>query len=178
MNSFSRLCFYLVIAAWAKSRKFGKAARARALLDKMISLYESGTIESRPNIHCYTAVINACAHCENDTVEKRDALKIFVDTYKEMTTDSSLQLNNVTFSSVLTALSRLLPNSKQRMSAVATVFRKCADEGMCDKLVIKKLESLLDKDALKNIIGAEAVAANGKIDDTLLPSEWSCNINP
>ena len=45
----------------------------------MIKLHESGIISASPNIFSYTAVINSCAFCENDELEKR-GLKFQFDT--------------------------------------------------------------------------------------------------
>mmetsp|Transcript_16907 Transcript_16907/g.27432 ORF Transcript_16907/g.27432 Transcript_16907/m.27432 type:complete len:157 (+) Transcript_16907:118-588(+) len=142
----------------------------------MASLYKSGIVETPPNGYCYTAVINACAYCEDDAIEKRDALKIFVETYKEVNNRTDLHPNHVFFKTVLTALRKLLPRSEQRKSAVSTVFKKCIECGMCDSSVLRSLESALSKDELTEVLGHEAVAANGRIDNAKIPPEWKRNV--
>jgi len=52
-----------VISAWSKSHCFGKAPRARRVLEKMRKMHDSGAISAAPNTHCYTGVINSCAYC-------------------------------------------------------------------------------------------------------------------
>lgn len=51
--------FATAISAWGKSRKVGKATRARHLLNRMKELYKAGVLLSPPNAHCYTAVRNS-----------------------------------------------------------------------------------------------------------------------
>ena len=164
------------ITAWAKSRKFGKATHAKAILEKMKFLYKSGIIKSPPNIYCYTAVFNACAYTERDSLEKRDALKVFVDVYKEMINEDDVIPNHVTFVTVLTALRNLLAPDERRASAVGTVFEKCKEMGMCDFSVIKRLQSVVNPAQLKELVGDERVKENGDIDISLIPALWSCNV--
>jgi hypothetical protein len=168
--------FITAISAWAKSRKFGKAARAKAILDKMKSLYTSGVIKSPPNIYCYTAVINACAYTERDSIEQRDALLVFVTTYKEMMNEKDIVPNHVTFFTVLTALRTLLPADKKRADAVGTVFKKCIELGMCNQSVTKRLESVLNTKQLKELVGDERVSESGAVNNALLPPEWTKNV--
>lgn len=167
--------FTTAISAWAKSRKFGKATRARAVLDKMKSYFASGVIKSPPNIYCYTAVINACAYTERDSIEQRDALQVFVATYKEMINEEDVVPNNVTFFTALTALRTLLPPDQKRADAVATVFKKCIELGMCNASVVKRLQSVLDVEQLKELVGDDKVDESGAVDNELLPAEWTRN---
>lgn len=164
------------ITAWAKSRKFGKAARAKAILDKMKVLFTSGVIKSPPNIYCYTAVINACAYTERDSIEQRDALQVFVTTYKEMINEEDVVPNNVTFFTVLTALRTLLPADEKRADAVGTVFKKCVELGMCNPSVTKRLQSVLTTKQLKDLVGGEKVNESGIVNNTLIPMEWTRNV--
>ena len=164
------------ISAWAKCRKFGKATRAKAILDKMRSSYVSGIIKSPPNIYCYTAVINACAYVERDSMEQREALKVFLATYKEMVNDEDVVPNNVTFSTVLTALRNLLPADHKRTDATRRVFQKCVDLGMCNPTVTQRLQSLLNTEELKELLGDERVDGNGAVITERLPEEWSQHV--
>lgn len=169
----ARFTTKIAISAWAKSRKFGKATRARAVLDKMKSYFALGVIKSPPNIYCYTAVINACAYTERDSIEQRDALEVFVTTYKEMINQEDVIPNNVTFFTALTALRTLLPPDQRRADAVGTVFKKCTELGMCTPSVIKRLQSVLGVEQLKDLVGDDKVDENGIVDCALLPAEWS-----
>ena len=171
-------CSAVAISAWSKSRKFGKVAKARAILDKMISLHEAGVISARPNDYCYTAVINACAYCENDSVEKRDALRIFVSTYKEMTNSSrsDLKPNHITFSCSIAALRKLLPPGQERVAAVKAVFKKCCEEGMCDKHVLLRLRSTVDEIEWAEVVDGKIPCTDGHIDPLQVPNQWKSKV--
>jgi hypothetical protein len=148
------------------------------LLDKMTSMYESGRIHARPNDYCYTSVINACAHCENDTLEKRDALKVFVDAYKFMISSSepSLRPNCVTFSCAIGALRRLLPHSEERTAAVKKVFARCLEEGMCDHRVLTRLRTAVDEQIWEELVGAEISTTKREIEFCDVPVQWGRNV--
>lgn len=140
-------------------------------------MYKSGIIVSPPNAICFTAVINSCAYCAKDSFEKRDALKIFVETYKELMDDVTIRPSYVTFSTVLTAIRNLLPPSDKRVAVVNTVFKKCAEFGMCNDVVISKLQSVMCTNDLKELVGAEAVSPEGIVYLEMLPSKWKCNVS-
>ena len=142
----------------------------------MKSLHHSKIIITHPNIYVYTAVINACAYTERDSLEKREALQIFVDTYKEMINKSDVVPNHVTFVTVLTALRNLLPADERRFAAVGTVFGKCKEMGMCDCHVMKRLQSVLNSEELKSLVGAERLNKHGVVDMAQIPAEWNCNV--
>lgn len=165
--------FASTISAWGRSRKFDKALRAREVLNRMIDLYESGRLHARPNTHCFTAVINSCAYCENDEVEKNAALRIAISTYKDLCASEYGPPNEVTFSSLLTALRNLLPVSKERTSAALNVFRSAAKEGLVDNIVVKRLQSLVPKDNLRELFPSDIMSIDG---DLRVPTEWKRNV--
>lgn len=167
--------FTSAISAWAKTRKFGKAARARAVLTKMIEMHKSGAIEAAPNTHSYTAVINSCAFCENDALEKRDALQIAIKTYKELENSEYGRPNNVTFCTLITALRNLMPASEKRAAAIKTIFHRCAEDGQVADFVLHRLQSTLNVEQLQELVGSHAVSSDGRVDIDKLPSEWKKN---
>jgi hypothetical protein len=142
----------------------------------MTSLYESGIIKSSPNAHCFTAAISSCGYCENDTIEKRDALKIFVETYNKLMNDVKVQPNHVTFATVLTTIRRLYPENDERVEIVKRVFNKCTASGMCNDGVIGRLQSLLRENDLKQLVGPDAVSPDGTVQFEMLPLEWKRNV--
>ena len=83
--------------------------------------------------------------------------------------------NNVTFFTALTALRTLLPPDQKRADAVGTVFKKCIELGMCNASVVKRLESVLDMEQLKELVGDDKVDERGAVDIELLPAEWTRN---
>ncbi|CAJ1941407.1 unnamed protein product [Cylindrotheca closterium] len=167
--------FTSTISAWGKTRKFGKAARARSILSKMIKMHQNGVIKAKPNVHAYTAVINSCAYCENDLLEKRDALQIAVKTYKELVASEHAKPNQVTFATLLTALRNLMPAGEKRAAAAKTVFQHCADAGLVTELVLKRLQSTLSADQLVDIVGGNAISSHGTVNTANLPESWTKN---
>jgi hypothetical protein len=144
----------------------------------MIQMHKKGTIKATPNTFCFTAVINSCAYCENDALEKRDALRIAVETYKELIGSDYGTPNQVTFTTVLTALRNLSPASEKRAAAVSTIFTKCADDGHVADFVLRRLQSVLNTDQLRVLVGEHAVSPDGSVDIDKLPGEWKRNALP
>lgn len=141
----------------------------------MVDLHKSGTIATGPNSHCYTAVINACAYCENDNLEKKKALQITVNTYKEMLESDYDSPNQVTFSTTITAFRNLMPQCEKRDAVIGVIFRKCASAGHVEEFVIRRLQSTLNTERLRELIGGDAVGDDGRVDMDQLPSEWKRN---
>lgn len=165
------------IAAWSKSRGFGKFIKAYNVLQRMKDLYEAGTLSAAPNTHCFTAVINSCAYCENDALEKRDALKVALATYKELErTPDYGRPNQVTYATILTALRNLLPPSDGRTAAAVSIFTRCCATGQMDKSVIQRLHSILTTDEFKCVFPDSLIAPDGSIDMQKLPAEWHRNL--
>jgi len=166
--------FASAIGAWARSLKLGKALRAHKILKRMVELRECGKLSVRPNEICYTSVINSCAHCVNDEVEKKHALKIAVATYKELTKSDHARPNSVTYATLLTALRNLLPQGKERSSAVQTVFMNAAKDGHVNDLVLRRVQSALTTEELHQIF-SNAVRQDGNVRIDLLPNDWRRN---
>ncbi|GAX29143.1 hypothetical protein FisN_7Hu257 [Fistulifera solaris] len=167
--------FGLTIYAWARSRKLGNVARARRVLDKMIQLSKDGVITASPNAHCYGGVINACAFCENDKLEKQTALRIAIKTYQELQESDHAKPNDVTFATTLGALRHLMPEGEKRDSAMLTVFRNAATAGYVSDMVLHKIKPLIDRGKLDEVLGT-ALRADGTIDIKLVPFDWRRNV--
>jgi len=151
----------------------------------MIHLHDQGLLEARPNTICYTAVINCCAytlekHCA-DEVDRRAALRIAIQTFKELEQLSYAKPNEVTYSSLLTALRNLLPPSDSRSAAIQTVFQSAATKGYVDPLVVQRVKSALPPDQLNNLLPACLASANdddkGSVRFDRIPREWCRNVN-
>ena len=84
--------------------------------------------------------------------------------------------NHVTFVTVFTALRNLLPADEKRVAAVGTVFEKCTEMGMCDQNVMKRLQSVLNTKQLKELVGDQRVNESGVVNMTLVPPEWTRNV--
>ena len=161
-----------MISAWARTRKFGKAARARAILTKMKELNKAGVISAKPNAYCYTTVINSCAYCERDSIDQGQALRIAIETYKEMLGEEDEGPNAVTFSTLLTAFRNLMPPDETRAQAVGAVFKKCTNDGYVSDLVLRRLQSSVSRDYLEKLVGKDAILPDGSVDIAAIPPKW------
>jgi len=143
----------------------------------MVQLYQSGFISARPNTHCYTAVINSCGFCENDAVEKRDALRVAIETYKELLHLTYDRPNEVTFATMITVLRNLCPKGKDRTLAIGTVFQTCADQGLVDFNVLLRLKSAIQEESeLHALVNPQVFLPNGSIDMSQVPLKWRKNV--
>jgi len=139
----------------------------------MNELHESGIIKCRPTEHVYTAVLNSCAYCVNDSIEKREAMNIAVLTYKELLASDGAEPNQVTFSTFITALRNLMPRTEKRAAAAKTVFEKCTECGMVTDFVLRRLQQVLTPEEMAEIVGSAWV--EGQVDLNFLPDEWTRN---
>lgn len=133
--------FTAVISAWSRVRCVGKATNARRNLNKMIALQELRRLDTTPNAFCYTAVINACAFCINDEAEKKHAIRIAINTYKEL--EKTGTPNHVTYINMLVALQNLLPPSPQRSTAAKDLFENAKRNGFVTLASIERLKCTL-----------------------------------
>jgi hypothetical protein len=169
--------FASVISAWGKSKRFGKATRARSILQTMIDLHESGQLKAKPNTHCFTAVINCCAYSEKEVTEKRTALQIAVETFQELCQKPHYGApNHVTYSSLMTAIRNLTPASEQRAASIRKLFQKCCQDGQVDDLVIRRMQSSMSVKQLRDTLGDKAVADDGQVSPESILPEWRCNL--
>ena len=95
-----------------------------------------------------------CAYCENDDLDKQDALRIAIATYKDLAKSKDARPNHVTFATVITALRNLMPRGEKRDSAVQTIFKAAAKEGYVDEMVVKRMQSVLTPSQLRDIFPA------------------------
>merc|ERR1712176_137324 len=137
-----------------------------------------GIIKAMPNTYCYTAVINSCAYSENDELEKQLALKIAIQSYKELLSSPQYgKPNHVTFSTFMQALRYLTPQSKKRAEAIKNIFKKCKQEGQVDEFVLRTLQSSLDSDNLLQVLGKKAISNSGSIIVDNIPYDWKRNVD-
>jgi hypothetical protein len=125
------------ITAWKKSQSLGKATRARSILDKMSAEYKKGKLRVGPNIFCFNSVIQTCSLCGFDDYEKKTALRIAIETYKDLERSASARPDEFTYSNFLVVLRKLLPESPKRSLAVRDVFAKAASNGYVNDYVFE-----------------------------------------
>ena len=137
------------LTAWSKSHHWAKASRARLLLDKISGWHATNpaTIPA-PNVHCYTAVLNACAYQSEDGAL---ATKIAIATYRQ-----APECNHVLYATFLTVLQRQLAASKERTAAACHVWERAVAEGKHrHDILVQKLLSVVPEDELIARYGAD-----------------------
>jgi len=140
----------------------------------MKRLYETEAIPFPPNTHCYTAVINCCAFCLNDNAEKREALRIALETYKELErTPDYGKANHVTFATMIGALSNLLPPSSERTAAIETIFNRAKECGQVDHMIIRRVQTSLTPAEMKKVCPGVKMSQDGLSN---IPSDWQRNM--
>jgi len=145
----------------------------------MLELHDQGRFElAHPNTVCYTAVINCCAYSQNcDNVDKQAALRIAIQTFKELEKSPHAQPNEVSFSTLLTAIRNLLPTSSSRNVVVQDVFESAAAKGYCDPLVVQRLKSALPRNEMLDLLPSQLASHDdGLVPIDLIPSEWCRNV--
>jgi hypothetical protein len=114
-----------------------------------MTLQEQRRLDATPNAFCYTAVINACAYCVNDQSEKRNALHIAINTYKEL--DRAGTPNHVTYINMLVVLQNLLPPSPQRSAAAKDLFQNAMRNGYVSLAAINRIKCTLNYSPILSI---------------------------
>ena len=155
---------------------FGKAYRAKTVLQKMIDMYEAGTSRAKPNTFVYTAVLNSCAYAIGDSGEKADALAIATKTFQELCDSSYCHPNHVTYAAYLSACRNLLPEGAARAEAMKNVFLKCCDDGQVDRLILRRLETSLTGQQLQDLYKSVGIDSSNGVDLNQLPAEWKRNV--
>jgi len=171
-----RALFVSVISAWAKSQYADKAIRMRKILERMMELYEAGAIRSRPGTSLFTSVIHTCALCRGGDTEKASHLRVAIQTYNELRQPNSPYgaPNNITFMSMLTALTNLLPEGNERSTAALGIFNAAKETGFVDHHVMERILSIVSAKELEGTLPDNVIYGNAPFSE--LPNEWSRSI--
>lgn len=164
------------IGAWARSRDRSKSQHALRILKKVSDMYkETHDKEIKPTLYTYNSVIDTCARNGGSPDQSAQALKIAFAVNKAITA-AKLEPNQITYSTLLKAVGKLLPQGNQRNEICKAVFEKCAAKGFVDSNVLKALEQSSDRDLYYEIVGA-AADRNGYVNFDEIPREWSKSVH-
>jgi hypothetical protein len=161
------IIYNLVIDAHAHTPSNEANLRARAVLDRQISLYNSGNKKCKPDVYSFTSVLSSCASLSGSRTEKLHAFEIAQSTWLEMVR-SNVAPNHVTYGTMLKACGRLLPMGKERTKYLREYFRKACQDGCVGDMVLNRLEVAASP---KQYVGLLNGMAKGE-----LPLEWTCNV--
>jgi len=157
---------------------FDSANRAKAVLQKMIAMYEAETSLAKPNAVSYTWVIRACAHIVGRDAEKADAMQIATATFDEHCRCAYSDPNHFTYEAYLNAISNLLPDGDEAKAAlIASVFRKCCKDGQVSESVHWRIERSLTIQQLSDLYESVGVDGGKKsMNFSQVSAEWRRNV--
>lgn len=166
--------FATAINAFARSHAFGKAQSSYELFLHMKELHEaSGKSTLRPNNIVYNSVLNACAFSIGDLEEQSQAIEIANAMLVGLDESPYGRPDQVTYGTYLKVINNQMPPTNARDQAVATVFRKCAKEGMVGQMVLRQLREMGMEQLYENLAGVSLWGESSLQD---LPREWTCNV--
>ena len=166
------IMFNQVIDAHAKESSSPKSyRRARAVLDRQISLYLKGHGNShnkcKPDVYSYTGVLSACASVNGTRRDRLLAFQVARDTYLDMLR-ANVSPNHVTYGILLKACARLLPEGKEKRKYTREYFRKACADGCVGEMVMNRLEEAASYAQYKGLLKG--------ITKSTLPEEWIVHV--
>jgi len=167
--------FATVINAYARSNTFGKADSAYDVYLYMKQMYDAtGNIKLRPNNIIYNSVLNACAFTMGDFEEQSRAMDIANSMLMGLGESPYGKPDHITYGTYLKVISNQMEPSQARNELAATVFRKCARDGMVGGMVLRQLREMgmADED-YEELVGI-SIWKTPSLSD--LPSSWTCNV--
>jgi pentatricopeptide repeat protein len=162
-----------VMNVWSRCDAHDKAGQAKALLDRLDSLWKSSSDDDfSPNQRTYNTVIDACAYTKGSAKDCSEALRIMIETFNLMRSSSTVRPNHVTYGLFLKGCYNLMPaaDDEKRMSIVENIFRKCCKEGCVSEFVLDALFESASSSFLHGIFG------DSKRNNIHIPAEWSENV--
>lgn len=161
------IMYNLVIDAHAKTSSNKAHSRARSVLDRQISLYNSGNKNCKPDVYTFTSVMSSCASLGGHKREKLQAFDIAHSTFEEMLR-SNVVPNHVTYGTMLKACSRLLPLGKERRKFTRKYFRGACEDGCAGDMVLRRLQMAASPKQYEGLMKGYLTGD--------LPKEWTSNV--
>eukprot|EP00579_Thalassiosira_antarctica_P017121 CAMPEP_0201946168 /NCGR_PEP_ID=MMETSP0903-20130614/54282_1 /ASSEMBLY_ACC=CAM_ASM_000552 /TAXON_ID=420261 /ORGANISM="Thalassiosira antarctica, Strain CCMP982" /LENGTH=874 /DNA_ID=CAMNT_0048489261 /DNA_START=64 /DNA_END=2686 /DNA_ORIENTATION=- len=140
-----------VISAYGRSNTQRKAAKAYAILQRMIDSYQEGNSAAKPGTFAFNAVLNACAHTRFPE-ERLEAFTILCSTL--ILQRDWAKPDHTTYGTFFQACSRLLPTDETRKwRVVEAVFNSCVKEGQCGQMVVRNLKNVASPELYDAMVG-------------------------
>ena len=164
-----------VIQTWGKSSDHNKARHVLKVLREMQDQHKkTGNDDVRPNVLTYNAAMHACGFCQGTMEQQTEALKIAFAILKTIEIDEVVRPNQITYSTLLAAVTNLLPSGTERNQVAKAVFEKAKNAGLVTPLTMRNLRKAVDGSVMHELgIGNERI---GGQDYNNIPSSWSKNV--
>ncbi|CAJ1967027.1 unnamed protein product [Cylindrotheca closterium] len=159
------------IQCWGKSQDSQKAKRVLKLL---LDMKNSQKSDARPTIMTYNAAIDACAKCVGSREEQTEALKISFAILKSAEADDAVEVNSMTYSMVLHAVTKLLPAGPECSQVASALFEKAKKNGFVDQSVMRNVRSCVGPQKMETICEGYATSS-GHYDFDSFPNSWKRN---
>ena len=168
--------FTSAIQCWAKSSDSQKAKRALKLLLTMKEMHKkSGRADIRPAIMTYNTAIDACAKCLGSREEQTEALKIAFAILKSAEADKNVEVNSMTYSMALFAVTKLLPSGPESSQVATALFEKAKKGGHVDQSVVRNVRACVGAKNIQELFEGHA-DASGQYNIDTFPKSWKRNV--
>eukprot|EP00804_Cyclotella_cryptica_P007143 CCRYP_009707-RA/>CCRYP_009707-RA protein AED:0.02 eAED:0.02 QI:612/1/1/1/1/1/2/226/617 len=166
-----------VIHAYGTSGSGNSFVKANEVLQRMITQYLDGNEAARPDSCSYHAVIEACARIpENKSAappREKEALMVAISTVQSMKKSGHVHPNDKSYLLLLQCCINLLPPGNERESALCSVFRSCAKDGLVSLKILQEFQLALSAEAYHR----EVVSGAPYYDDVrIIPEKWTRNL--
>lgn len=146
----------------------------------MISAFENGNVDAKPNILTYSTVMNACAYTNGESQDRFEAFQIARSCMKDVLTSKfGVQPNNILFSGFILAYAKLVRDrdNPKNEQLIKSIFNECCKLGLVDVKVILSLRRATSSNLFSELcMGTKLHTKHGRIDIQDIPAEWRCNI--
>lgn len=151
-NQVSTKAFTSTMFTWSRSNSPQKLNRCLDLLKQMKAMHSEGNLHVRPDPYAYQVVIEACARANGDAAQQTAAIRIAFAVFKSIQLDPNVQVTSYIFSSLINAVSRLLPAGDERTALAKAVFEKAVVANQLDKRVIQSMRTAVDATTLQSLL--------------------------
>jgi pentatricopeptide repeat protein len=162
-----------VLHIWTRSNRSDKAMKTLRCLHKMIET-EGAPI---PTQYQYNSILNAAAFTRDFSREnKKEALNVAIETFKEMKASPHVTLDHVSYGSLMKCYRMLMEPSAERAALVREVFEECKEDGYVGFLALRELHACLRPVDFLEAVGYEGSTYARHPDSSLLPREMTRNV--
>ena len=176
-----RRVYSAVQNVWSRSKEKKKAYETKKLLQTLrLKQMETDDMDYTPQLRQWNNVLNACVYTRGNQREKKEAMKILVETFNEMRNlddidGMTVKPNHVSYGLFLKGCTYLLPASEQKESIVENIFRKCCRDGHVSEFVFTSLIEAASPELCNKLLGTSS--ENVYDDDGIqIPEEWARNV--
>jgi hypothetical protein len=133
----------VLIQAFAKSDRYDKAARSRAILENMYRSFEDGDLAMKPTRQAFSAVLNACAFSHADTrIAKDEVVRIALATMNDMEEYVGTP-NELSFRYIFNVIGRNIDDPNERLQLATSWFQRCCRDGFASRKVIQTIQTYI-----------------------------------